>query len=79
MTQPFLRFWVSQVHISLSQRNVFVSSPCWIFISSPVGFVVCPVEHLLLGLTRKFIENLKLSLLSRAVPNGVLRQSVRIN
>ena len=42
----------------LSQRNIFVSSPPWIFISSPVGFVVSlvdflisPVENLLLGLT----------------------------
>ena len=42
----------------LSQRNIFVSSPLWIFISSPVGFVISlvdflisPVENFLLGLT----------------------------
>ena len=42
----------------LSQINIFINSPRWINISSPVGFVVSPVgflispeENLLLGLT----------------------------
>ena len=39
----------------LSQINVFINSPRWIIISSPVGFVISPEENLLLGLiTGKF-------------------------
>ena len=35
----------------LSQSNILNSSLRWIFISSPVGFLISPVENLLLGLT----------------------------
>ena len=49
---------VNQVYMFLSQSNIFSSSPRWILISSSMGFVVSPVENLLLGLTpekfRKF-------------------------
>ena len=58
VTQPFMCFWLNQVYLFLSQINIFINSPRWIFISSPVGFVVSsldflisPVENLLLGLT----------------------------
>ena len=44
---------------------------------SVIGFLdVSPVEELLLGLTRKVFENLTFFPVSRAVPIGVLRQSV---
>ena len=58
VTQPFTCFRVNQVYMFLSQSNIFISSPRWIFISSPmglfvspVGFLITPVENLLLGLT----------------------------
>ena len=35
----------------LSQINIFINSPRWIIISSPVGFLISPEENLLLGLT----------------------------
>ena len=67
----------------LCQSNMFASSPRWILISPPVGFVVSPmaflispVENLLLGLTTEKFENLAFSPVSQAVPNGVLRQGV---
>ena len=51
-------FWVNQVYMVFSQSNIFINSPRWIFISSPVGFfvslggfLISPVENLLLGLT----------------------------
>ena len=50
VTQPFLYFWVNQVYIILSKCNVCASSPRWIFISSPVDFLVSPAENVLLGL-----------------------------
>lgn len=57
-TQPFMCFWVNQVYMFSSQRNIFVSSPRCIFISSPVdfvisqvGFLISLVENLLVGLT----------------------------
>ena len=40
-THPFLCFWVNQIFIFSSQRNIFVVSPRWIFISSP-GFFCLP-------------------------------------
>ena len=51
VTQPFMCFWLNQVYLFLSQINIFINSPRWIFISSPVGFVISPLENLLLGLT----------------------------
>ena len=64
VTQLFLRFWLNQVYMFSSQRNIFVSSPRWIFMSFPVGSVVSPVdflfpsvENLLLGFTpTKFLK-----------------------
>ena len=60
VTQPFMCFRVNQVYMLLSQSNIFVISPRWIFISSPVGFVlsqvgflICSVEDSLIGLTPK--------------------------
>ena len=53
-----------------------VSSPRWIFISFPVGFLTSLVENLLLGLTPEIFENSTFSPVSRAVPTGVLRQGV---
>ena len=47
VTQPFLYFQVSQVYMFSSQWNIFVRSLRWIFISSPVGFVVSPVSFLI--------------------------------
>ena len=58
VTQLFLCFWVNQVYMFLSQRNIFASPPRWIFISFPVGFVVSlvgflisSVDNSLLGVT----------------------------
>ena len=51
VTQPFVCFWLNKVYMFLSQSNIFINSPRWIFISFPVGFVISPVENLLLGLT----------------------------
>ena len=53
VTQSFLCFWINQVSMYLSQCNIFVSSPRWIFVSSLVGFVVSLVENLLIDLTPK--------------------------
>ena len=50
LLRHFCDFWVNQVTIFLNLRNIFVSSPRWFFISSPVGFVGFPVENLLLRL-----------------------------
>ena len=75
-----MSFRVNQVYMFLSQNNIFISSPRWIFICSLVGFVVSPVaflisplENLLLDLT---LENLAFSPVIQAFPTGVLRQSV---
>ena len=46
------------------------------FIVSPVGFLISPVENLLLGLNPEKFENLAFSPVSQAVPTGVLRQGV---
>ena len=80
VTQPFMCFRVNQVYIFLSQSNIFIISPRWIFISSlvgfvvsPVGFLISPVENLLLDLTP---ENLAFSPASQAVPTGLLGQGV---
>ena len=50
LLRHFCDFWVNQVTIFLNLRNIFVSSPRWFFIPSPVGFVGFPVENLLLRL-----------------------------
>ena len=58
VTQPVLCFWINQLYMFLNQRYVFVSSSHCFFMSFMVGFVVTPVENILLGLTpekfRKF-------------------------
>ena len=64
------------VYIFLRQRNIFVGSSCWIFISSWVGFVVSPVENLLQGLIPENFWKFDIFLMSWAVPIGVLRQAV---
>ena len=51
ITQPFLCFWVNRVFVFLIKRNI--SSPRWIFISCPVGFVVFLVENLLRKIFQK--------------------------
>ena len=51
VTQPFLCFWVNQVHMFLVSVIYFISSPRWIFIWSPVGLLISPMENLLLGFT----------------------------
>ena len=69
-------FWLNQEYMFLSQSNIFINSRRWIFISSPVSFVVSPVENLLLGLTWKSFENLTFSPMSQADTTEVLRQGV---
>ena len=58
VTEPVMCFRVNQVYMFLSQSNIFISSPRWIFIFSQVGFVVStvgflisPMKTLLLSLT----------------------------
>ena len=46
------------------------------FVLSTVDFLISPVENLLLSSPRKIFENLAFSLVSQAVPTGVLRQCV---
>ena len=84
VTQPFMCFRENQVCMLLTQSNIFISSPRWIFISSPVGFVVSPVgflislgENLLLGLTPEKFWTFGIFPLSQAVPTGVMRQGVK--
>ena len=51
VNQSFLCFRVNQVYMLFKSVNICVGSPRWIFISSPVVFVVSPIENLFLGLT----------------------------
>ena len=66
VTQPVLFFWVNLV---------FISSPFWVFISSPIGFVdASPVEKLI---TPENFGQFYISSLNQAFPTGILRQGVR--
>ena len=69
-------FWVNQEYMFLSQSNVFINSRRWIFISSPVGFLISPVENVLLCLTLEKFSKLAFSPMSQADTTGVLRQGV---
>ena len=54
VTQPLPCFPFNLVHMFLNQCSTFVSSSCWIFILSPIGFLASPMENLLLGLIPDF-------------------------
>ena len=41
--QSFLLFWVNEAYVFLSQCKIFVSSTRWVFISSPMAFLVSRV------------------------------------
>ena len=75
VTLSFLCFWINQVYMFLSQRNIFANSPRWIFTSSRVDFDVSPMESLLLDFTPENVWKLDISS-SRAVLTRVLRRSV---
>ena len=55
VTQSFLCFWVNHVFMFLSQCNIVVSSPRWIFISSPVRFIVSPVVFVIFPVKNLFL------------------------
>ena len=75
VTQPFLCFWVIQVYICLSLRNVSVHVAGF---SYHLRWVLLPPWWKIYSQVspRKFFENLTFSTVSRAVPSGVLRQGV---
>ena len=62
-------FLVNLVDIFLNQRSMFVSSTCWIFIFSPIGFFASSTETDSWVSPRKFFENFTFSPVSQVVPH----------
>ena len=71
-------FWVNQVYLFLSQSNIFINSPRWIFIPSRVSFVISPVQNLLLGLIPEKFGKFGIFSIFPRIFHGVLRQGVCI-